>query len=125
MIFMIVIFTLLSSIGCSQLECTQPSPNNNTVLGVGNCQNHEYYIVVGVGTPPQYFNLQVDTGSNILWIPTIQTSPTGFKSDSSSTYSNLSKFSFIQYVNKEQVNGNLGSDYISLPKTTINVTRKY
>jgi len=43
--------------------------NNNQIIGLGNQGlNDEYFITMEIGTPPQELNLQLDTGSNIMWV---------------------------------------------------------
>lgn len=56
----------------NQLQsCTPPDLNTKNTISLGNCnQNLLYSISLGIGTPPQKLNFQVDTGSNILWIST-------------------------------------------------------
>ncbi|CAI5493968.1 unnamed protein product, partial [Closterium sp. Naga37s-1] len=34
-----------------------------------------YYVQLGIGTPPQTFNLDIDTGSNLLWINCLPCNP--------------------------------------------------
>ena len=61
--------------------------NNQSNLGIGNCQDNIYYITLEVGTPSQAIGVQFDTGSNILWIPTVSGTGSGFNTAASSTYS--------------------------------------
>ena len=103
-------------------SCSFPPSSNNNVIGVGNCENELYYVMIGIGTPPQYFSLQFDTGSNVLWIPTVNYSVGGFNPNASSTYHNKSIPYNIEYVNDDGVFGFLGSDYVTLQNTTINTS---
>jgi hypothetical protein len=66
-------------------QCVNPSTNNNTNMSAGNCNNYEYYIQMGIGTPPQLFYFQFDTGSYIQWIPTANIVSKGFNTALSST----------------------------------------
>ena len=52
-----------------EAECWILDTSNLTKIGMGNCQGLIYYLNVGIGTPPQYFNLQVDTSRGLIWLP--------------------------------------------------------
>ncbi|KAI7866512.1 aspartic peptidase domain-containing protein [Spinellus fusiger] len=67
-----------------------------------NLQGREYSIKVDIGTPPQTFDVNLDTGSSELWIPTSecpsQMCPySRFNSSQSSTFKNTSKNFTIEY----------------------------
>lgn len=103
------------------LNCTIAYQNNLTAINLGNCEQELYYITIGIGSPPQYFNFQFDTGSNVFWVPTIMSSVMGFNSSASSTFSNLSQPYQEDYVNGGKVSGSVGSDMVTLVNTSINV----
>ncbi len=76
-------------------SCTSVGPNNQTIIGFGNCGNNLYYINVNIGTssPQQTLGLQFDTGSNTLWVPTqlvASQSTIFFNTSLSSTFTNTS-----------------------------------
>ncbi|MBW0497754.1 hypothetical protein O181_037469 [Austropuccinia psidii MF-1] len=47
---------------------------NSSSLSLTNHLNLEYFTVINIGTPPQKFNVQIDTGSTGLWIATYNSS---------------------------------------------------
>ena len=100
--------------------CLPPNSNNNTVQGMGTCSDL-YYVTLGIGSPPQYFDFQFDTGSPILWIPTKATNPQGFNTSASSTY-NISNTPYnISYVDGSSAAGNFGKDIVSVSNSSISV----
>lgn len=103
------------------LSCSIDYQNNSTAINLGNCEQELYYITIGIGSPPQYFNFQFDTGSNVFWVPTLTGSVFGFNSSASSTFSNFSQPYQEDYVNGGKVSGSVGSDYVTIVNTSINV----
>lgn len=76
-----------------------------------------YYTVnVSIGTPPQYFPVQVDTGSSDLWVPSDTLMFDGFDSTTSSTFRYANSPFEIQYV-KDSAKGYWGIDTVSLQDT--------
>lgn len=55
--------------GLIQDDCSTLDTNNLTAISMGNCQSSIYYINIGMGTPPQFFNMQVDTSRGLVWVP--------------------------------------------------------
>ncbi|XP_045209732.2 beta-secretase 1-like [Mercenaria mercenaria] len=74
-----------------------------------------YYLEVEIGTPPQKFNVLIDTGSSNLAVackPTIEIS-THFQTDKSSTYKGSGRSVTVPYT-LGSWNGNLGEDVITI-----------
>ena len=98
--------------------------NNNNTIGAINCLNDYYMGKVGLGTPPQLFDIIFDTGSNILWIPTQGCSGCGttFNPLASTTYNNQgNQFMNISYAGGTSVQGSYGSDVVTWSNTSIAV----
>lgn len=101
--------------------CTAVGPNNSTIIGLGNCEENVYIVTLNLGTPIQTFQFQFDTGSDTLWVPTIQPLGFGFNTDASTTYQFTSQTMSIQYADGSGVSGIVGSDFVSAISTNINV----
>jgi hypothetical protein len=108
--------TILTQEGNS--DCISPLENNNSIVGLGNCFNL-YYITLGIGTPAQFFDFQFDTGSNVLWIPTIQALNKGFDTKASSTFDITDQVYSIEYADESKVVGLVGDDVITVDGTVI------
>jgi hypothetical protein len=59
--------------------CITPIQANNTAIGAGNCNNDQYFIFMGFGSPYlQGYYMLFDTGSPTLWISGASYTPYGF-----------------------------------------------
>ncbi|XP_070697729.1 pepsin A-like [Pempheris klunzingeri] len=78
-----------------------------------------YYGVIGVGTPPQLFKVLFDTGSSVLWVPSVSCSSAAceshskFNSSASSTFQAGTKPFYISY-NSGFVAGSTGYENIKV-----------
>ncbi|RMZ88014.1 hypothetical protein DV736_g4756, partial [Chaetothyriales sp. CBS 134916] len=102
---------------------------SKTVLSALSNELMLYLINVTVGTPPQAFSLQLDTGSSDIWFPAQSASictesggcPVGtYNQEGSSSYSdpNLPAFE-IQYVDGTEIEGDYISDVLRIGSTTL------
>ncbi|KAJ1973961.1 hypothetical protein H4R35_003841 [Dimargaris xerosporica] len=80
----------------------------------------EYYGLISLGTPPQSFRVNFDTGSTDLWIPSsscqVDSCMThrAFFNDASSTYQKLDQDFEILYGDGANATGTLGSDTLTM-----------
>lgn len=92
--------------------------------------DNTYYTSVGIGQPPQIFNVIVDTGSSDFWVPSMNCAVCSnlhqFNETLSATYTALPYTFSIQY-GSGSVNGHLGTDTMNIagfkvPNMTIGLT---
>ncbi|KAI9486131.1 MAG: aspartic peptidase domain-containing protein [Benjaminiella poitrasii] len=83
-----------------------------------NDQGSQYLIEVGIGTPPQYFAVTLDTGSADLWVPSTECPASScpfyrYDTSKSSTFKSLNKPFNIQY-GIGSVNGTYATDTVTV-----------
>ncbi len=69
---------------------------------------------MGIGTPPQNFYFQVDTGSYIQWIPLSTTNSKGFVQSKSSSLQMSQKAGSVSYADLSSVSGLYGTDNVTV-----------
>lgn len=97
---------------------------NATGISLINCINYYYAITVQIGTPPQSFELQFDTGSNVLWLPansSIHNVSPIFSCPDSSTCTQTNEVYTLAYADDSEASGYAGSDMLSISGTDIMV----
>ncbi|KAF9350490.1 hypothetical protein BGX26_011333 [Mortierella sp. AD094] len=104
------------------------SPRDFGRLSVSDVENDvEYYGIVGIGTPPQMFKLDMDTGSSDLWIPSMKCDRNNIKCarhsrfdpSLSSTVTELKTPWRINYGDGSSVSGHLAIDRVEFSDITI------
>ncbi|KAI8084529.1 aspartic peptidase domain-containing protein [Halteromyces radiatus] len=88
-----------------------------------NANGREYLIQVSVGTPPQLFNMTLDTGSAEIWVPTTKCPKKvcpyeRFDPNKSSTLTVLNEVFSIQY-GLGNAEGVYGQDTVSIGTTSV------
>lgn len=102
----------------------------DTVTASLSNQETLYFVNVTLGTPPQQFLIQLDTGSSDLWVNTPSSAlcmqrdePCAdagtYEANSSSTYSYIGSWFNISYVDGSGASGDYVSDTISIGDTTL------
>ncbi|KAG2202788.1 hypothetical protein INT47_004812 [Mucor saturninus] len=89
-----------------------------------NANGKEYLVEVGVGTPPQYFNLTLDTGSSDFWVPStacpVTMCPhTRFENHTSSTFKQLPEPLIVDY-GMGSARGVYATDAVTIGPATMN-----
>ncbi|KAI7854968.1 aspartic peptidase domain-containing protein [Circinella umbellata] len=101
-----------------RFESTPLEKRDATRSSIYNAFGREYLIEAGVGTPPQSFNLTLDTGSAEFWVPSISC-PTSscpyerFDGKKSSTFESNTEVFSIEY-GIGSATGNYGIDTVSV-----------
>ncbi|CAI9279883.1 unnamed protein product [Lactuca saligna] len=76
---------------------------DSDIVALRNYMNAQYFGEIGIGTPPQKFNVIFDTGSSNLWVPSSECASVScffhakYKSSQSSTYKENGKQASIDY----------------------------
>ncbi|CAF9942737.1 MAG: Vacuolar protease A [Alectoria fallacina] len=96
-------------------------------LLIKNYRNDEYYATVSIGTPPQEFDVVLDTGSANLWVPSLKCKALDCKlhrqydSSSSSSYrENGSRFEIDYGSRGDGASGYISQDTVSIGGLSVN-----
>eukprot|EP00742_Colponemidia_sp_Colp-10_P006899 GILJ01007398.1.p1 GENE.GILJ01007398.1~~GILJ01007398.1.p1 ORF type:complete len:414 (+),score=40.01 GILJ01007398.1:33-1274(+) len=94
---------------------------------ITNLSNTQYYTEIGVGTPPQFFSVIVDTGSGMLWVPSKQCGDTcrraGFDEVQSSSFSS-DHMSVEKYYGHGSIEGYRCVDDLVFGNTSLRVKQQ-
>ncbi|XP_022214517.2 lysosomal aspartic protease [Drosophila obscura] len=115
----------ISSSNSSSSSNSTRSSSSTTIAGnytaetLTNIMNFQYFGNISIGTPPQYFMVQFDTGSSNLWVPSVNCSSLDcssrktYSSSASTTFQNNGKTFAITY-GSGSVSGTLSTDVVTV-----------
>ncbi|OAD67003.1 hypothetical protein PHYBLDRAFT_70358 [Phycomyces blakesleeanus NRRL 1555(-)] len=97
--------------------------DNNNTASLYNASGREYIIQVQIGTPPQQFDLTLDTGSSELWVPSSECSvdmcPYSRFNQTQSSSLNITSKTFSAQYSVGQANGTYVYETVRIGNATI------
>ncbi|KAL7741691.1 hypothetical protein ACLKA6_000312 [Drosophila palustris] len=100
---------------------SQESSDEYTSEALVNNQNLDYYGVIGIGTPPQYFNVVFDTGSANLWVPSVMCLASDVACQNHNQYNSSDSITYVPNGSSFSIQYGTGSLSGFLSTDTVNI----